>query len=394
MANMSDDSDTIWRKLRQGVFVIAEAGKNFIQTKEDRPISEYLANAKKLVDAAVGAGADAIKFQTHNVEDEQLNVPVTSPHFQGSDRYNWVRRNTDATPLEDFWMPLKKYCDRKGIIFFSTPMSRGAAVKLSRIGVRLWKIGSADILDFPMMDYVRRSGLPIIISSGMSTLEELEAAIEFLKKKNNKIALLHCVSQYPCPPEKLRLKTIEFYKEKFSAKDVRLPDGRGLASGEDVPVGFSDHSLGVDSSLAAAALGATIIEKHFSLSRRFWGADHRISMTPSEFTALTAGVRKIFSNQEKQREILNDKLIKRSIGGGKIKILQKEEATLRPLFRKSLVAAEDIPAGTLVTAEMVYAMRPQLYSRGFPSENFEKIVGRKTAKDLKKYDPINESALI
>ena len=123
------------------VFFIAEIGKNFIQTEEDRPVEEYLENAKKLVDAAVESGADAVKFQTHEVEDEQLNIDIVSPHFKGSDRYSWVTRNTKATPFEEFWKPLKTYCDNKGIIFFSTAMSRKAAEKLDKVGVPFWKVG-------------------------------------------------------------------------------------------------------------------------------------------------------------------------------------------------------------------------------------------------------------
>src|SRR3989344_4680898 len=143
----------IWERINgKGVFTIAEIGKNFIQTQEERPVKEYLENAKKLVKAAKDAGADAVKFQTHNVEDEQLNINVVSPHFVGSDRYSWVSRNDKATPLDKFWKPLKSYCDAIGIIFHSTPMSRGAAYKLNELGVEMWKVGSGDILDFVTLD--------------------------------------------------------------------------------------------------------------------------------------------------------------------------------------------------------------------------------------------------
>src|SRR3989344_2082217 len=117
------DSNKIWEKIQKGVFIIAEAGKNFIQSPEEKPVAEYLKNAKELVDKAAWAGADAIKFQTHNVEDEQHpDIRLTANHFKGADRLAWVTRNTNATPVEEFWRPLKQYCDEKGIIFFSTPM--------------------------------------------------------------------------------------------------------------------------------------------------------------------------------------------------------------------------------------------------------------------------------
>src|SRR3989344_846046 len=146
----------------EDVFFIAELGKNFIQTQEDRPVSEYLENAKVLVKAAKDAGADAVKLQTHEVEDEQLNIEVVSPHFKRADRYSWVTRNMQATPLEEFWKPLKAYCDELGIIFFSTPMSRKAAQKLKAFDVPFWKVGSGDVQDYVTLDYMFSTGKPII----------------------------------------------------------------------------------------------------------------------------------------------------------------------------------------------------------------------------------------
>ena len=369
--------DQIWTKINKGVFIIAELGKNFIQTQEERPVAEYLENAKKLVDEAAAAGADAVKFQTHNVEDEQLNINITAPHFSGSDRYSWVTRNTKATPVNDFWKPLKEYCDKKGVIFFSTPMSRGAAKILNEeIGVNLWKIASGDILDFPMLDYMRHTDKPIIISSGQSTLEEVERAVDFLLEKNKKVALLHCVSKYPCPPEELRLGTIEFFKNKFS-----------------IPIGFSDHSVG-DSApdLVAVAAGAKIVEKHFSLSRDLWGSDHKVSMHPEELRELVDGIRELEKNPEKQKEILAGDFAKRALKD-KNKVLLDDEAKFRPVFRKSLMAGQNILAGMVITADMVYAMRPQAYAAGLPSEHYELVIGKKAKRNLKKYDPIDESVL-
>ena len=350
-------------KIGEGlVFIVAEIGKNFIQTKEEKTVEEYLDNAKTLIKLAKESGASAVKFQTHNVEDEQLDININSPHFFGSDRYNWVKRNDSATPLE-FWRELKKYSEELGIIFFSTPMSRGAAIKLEKINVPLWKVGSADILDFVMLDYLRSTKKPIIISSGMSTLEEIDKAINFLQKRDSQIVLLHCVSKYPCPPEELNLKTIEFFKKRYS-----------------IPIGFSDHSIGYESAVAAINIGATIIEKHFSLSRDLWGADHKVSMTPKEF-------------EEMVKNIRDKKEVKLKDYGKEGKILQDGEAIFRPIFRKSLMAGQNIKNGTIITKKMVYAMRPQVYAGGLPSEEYEKVIGRKTKKDLNKYDPITYEVL-
>lgn len=348
----------IWEKINKGVFIIAEIGKNFIQSEEERPIGEYLENAKKLIKLAKESGADAVKFQTHNVEDEQININITSPHFSGSDRYNWVKRNDTSTPLS-FWKELKRYCDELGIVFFSTPMSRGAAIKLEQAGVPIWKIGSGDILDFVMLDYMAKTRKPIIISSGMSTLEEIDKAIDFLKKKNCKIALLHCVSKYPCPLKELNLSTIKFFKKRY-----------------DIPIGFSDHSVeSSDSVIAAVNMGATVIEKHFSLNRNLWGSDHKTSITPDEFRDMTERI----NRREK---------IKLKDYGQENKFLFKDEAVFRPIFRKSLVAGMNIKKGENITEEMVYAMRPQTFIEGSPSEEYERVIGRKTQKDFNKYDPI------
>ncbi|MFH1662277.1 MAG: UDP-N-acetylglucosamine 2-epimerase [Candidatus Falkowbacteria bacterium] len=340
------------------VFVIAEIGKNFIKTEEDKSVEEYLKNAKELIKKAHESGANAVKFQTHNPEDEQLNIDITSPHFVGSDRYKWVARNYWATPLE-FWQELKKYCDELGIIFFSTPMSRGAAKKLEQVGVDLWKVGSGDILDFACLDFMAETKKPIIFSSGMSTLEEIDKAVNFLKKRNANMSLLHCVSKYPCPPEELNLNTIEFFKKRY-----------------EMPIGFSDHSIGYESAIAAVNLGAKIIEKHFSLSRELWGADHKVSMTPEEFKIMTEKIR----NKEK---------INLYNYGRESKILNDGEAVFRPIFRKSLMAGANIKSGTILEKEMIYAMRPQKYAGGLPSEEYENVIGKKVKQDLKKYDPIN-----
>ncbi|MDO8470755.1 MAG: N-acetylneuraminate synthase family protein [bacterium] len=373
----NNTSEAIWEKLQKGVFVIAEAGKNFIQTEDDRSVAEYLANAKRLVDEAVKGGADAIKFQTHTVEDEVMDIDFTSPHFtaKGSSRYQWVTRNTKATPLDEFWKPLKSYCDEKGIIFMSTPMSRGAAQKLDQVGMNVWKVGSGDILDFVCMDYIRDSEKPIILSSGMSTLEEVKKAVDFLREKNRRVALLHCVSKYPCPPEELRLGTITFFKETF-----------------DIPIGFSDHSIGIEPDLVAVAMGATIIEKHFSLSRDFYGADHKVSMTPDELASLIAGIKEVLENPEKKKEILESEYAKKAMSKRE-KILQEDEAVFRPLFHKSLVFGRSLSKDTMLTKDMVYAMRPQAYIKGLPSEDYERVIGKTVTRNVVAYEPVTEDII-
>lgn len=349
-------------QLDKRVFIVAEIGKNFIQTKEERPVSEYIENAKSLIRAAKEAGADAVKFQTHNVEDEQLNIHITAPHFSGIDRYQWVKRNTEATPLR-FWQAIKQYADALNIIFFSTPMSRGAAELLEKVDIPVWKVASSDILDFVLLDYIAQSGKPIIISSGMSTLEELDMAMDFLKQRTNDIIFLHCVSKYPCPINELYLDTIPYLANKYG-----------------VTVGFSDHSIGYEAAVAAAGKGATVIEKHFSFSRDLWGSDHKVSLVPDEFKQMVESVRR------------HDHVSSDRFGAG-VKILDESESAFRPIFRKSLVAGQDIKAGIALTKEMVYAMRPQQFAGGLPSQEYAAVVGKTVIKDLNKYDPITKAVL-
>lgn len=360
-------SDKFFNPEQENVFVIAEIGKNFIQTEEEKSTAEYLENAKKLVLAAKEAGADAVKFQTHEVEDEQLNIDIVSPHFKGSDRYSWVTRNTKATPLEDFWKPLKEYCDEKGIIFFSTAMSRKAAQKLNQVGVPFWKVGSGDVQDYVMLDFMADTAKPIIISTGMVSLAELDEIVKFLRSKNCPIVILYCISQYPAPAEYFNLSTIEYLKEKYP----------------DAVIGFSDHSLGFEISLAAVKLGAKVIEKHFSFSRDLWGADHKVSMTPEEMKEMVENIRS--GNL--------DKINAGKYYGFKEKELEGANNKFRPYFNKSLMAGADIPVGAILTKEMIFAMRPKMYAGGLDSNKFYEIIGKRTVKDLKKYDPINYDIL-
>lgn len=367
-------SDQIWEKIRKGVFIIAEAGKNFIQTEAGQPVEVYLKNAMQLADEAKKAGADAIKFQTHVVEDEILDIHVDSPHFPNwkKGRRAWVDRNERSTPIDSFWKPLKAYCEKIGITFFSTPMSRKAAQKLMEVGIPLWKVGSGDILDLPLLDYIRQTNLPIIMSSGMSTIEEVKKGLSFLQNRNNRVALMHCLSKYPGLPEEANLAIMELYREKFP----------------ETPIGFSENSLGIEPAVLAVTLGATMVEKHITLRRDLWGPDHKVSSTPEEFKKMVEAIRKLESDlSEKQRWLKYPTMS--AVLGKKEKVLQEGEEVFRPLFRKALMAGCDIPAGAIITADMLYAMRPQGWAGGLASEYYDLVVGKKTKKDFKKYDPIN-----
>lgn len=346
------------------IFIIAEIGKNFIQTEDDRSQDEYVANAKQLIDEAYKAGVDAVKFQTHEVIDEQAEMAVISPHFKSMERYRWLERNTKATPIE-FWHEIKKYAEDRGLIFFSSPMSRLSASKLDEVGVPLWKIGSGDVDDFFLLDYIIKTKKPVIISSGMVSFEELDRVMKYLTSTESPVGLLYCVSQYPCPPEHFNLATIEHFKKRYPKAII----------------GFSDHSVdNHEVTLAAVKLGARIIEKHFSLSRDLWGPDHKASLSPKEFKELVDRIR---SGEYKGIDHT-------SFYGLNDKELEGAHNKFRPYFKKTLVASCDIPAGTIIKISDLRALRPRLHLDGLSPEFYKKIIGKKTKISILRHTPLRE----
>lgn len=352
-------------KETDSVFIVAEIGKNFIQTEEDRSVEEYLANAKALIAAAQDAGVDAVKFQTHVVEDEQLPIAIRSPHFPGMDRYRWVKRNTEATP-PDFWRAVSEYCKERNILFFSTPMSRSAARVLRPFDMPFWKVSSADALDFVLLTELVQTGKPIILSTGMVSYKELAAVHAFIAGRVP-LAILYCVSKYPCPPEEFNLLSIQRLKKLYP----------------EAVIGFSDHSLGHDVTLAAIRRGARIIEKHFSMERTLWGSDHKISLTPKECEAMVRAIRK---GEWKDTDTS-------PYDGEEERELEGATNALRPYFEKKLAAARDMTAGEIWDTEALFAMRPAAESKGLPSFKFPEILGRTVARSLRKYDPVTSDSL-
>lgn len=233
---------------------IAEIGKNFIDSTDKNQTGEdCLLKAKRLVFHAKESGATVVKFQAHVWQDEQ-------DKRHGS-RYWWTMKNEESTPKE-FWWDLMNYCDSIGIELLITPMSKMAAQKVNEY-VKRWKVSSADIVDFELLEYLRLTGKPIIISAGMSTEEQIEKAVAFL---GDSLQLInYCVSLYPCPVSKIDLtRIIELFTYGKS-------------------VGFSDHSLSVEVPALAVRMGAVAIEKHFTLDRNAYGPDHKVSLLPNEF---------------------------------------------------------------------------------------------------------------
>ncbi len=316
-------------------FVIAEAGVNH---------NGQIEIAHRLIDAAVDAGADAVKFQTFSA-DRLVTVDAPKAGYQvettGGDESQYAMlKRLELGP--EMHRQLMNHCWDRGILFMSTPFDEQSADLLYNFDVAVFKLPSGEIPNLPFLAYVARFGKPLIVSTGMSTLDEVRTAVQTIRRAGNKqIALLHCVSSYPTAPEDMNLRAMQTMRAAF-----------------DLPVGFSDHTPGIEIPLAAAALGACIVEKHFTLDRSLPGPDHRASLEPYELAAMVVGIRKVEA----------------ALGDG-VKEPRPGELEVAVVVRKSLVAACDIEAGTALTAEMIAIKRP---GTGLAPALHDSLVGKTT----------------
>jgi sialic acid synthase SpsE len=306
-------------------FVIAEAGINH---NGDVKI------AAELVEAAAAAGADAIKFQTHLPEHEMLKGGATAAYV-GESLFDLLTR-TALSP--EGHVEMRDLAARRGIIFMSTPFSREAADYLEGIGVPAFKTGSGELTNIPLQRHIARKGRPMIVSTGMSTPEEIDATVRALQEERAQFALMHCTSTYPTPFEHVQLGCISALQAKYG-----------------VPVGFSDHTLGTAISLAAVASGANIFEKHFTASRSLPGPDQQGSMEPKELEALVKDIR----------------AIEKSLGA--TKQIQPGEQDVRNMALHSVVSIRDVAAGATIAAADVWVKRP---GTGIPARQLQDVIGR------------------
>jgi N,N'-diacetyllegionaminate synthase len=315
------------------VFVIAEAGVNH---------NGELGLALRLCDAAKAGGADAVKFQTFRAED--LVVP-------GAPTAEYQKRQTGEQ--DQFGMLLKlelthaqherirDHCDAIGIEFFSTPFSVEAVDMLVALGVKRLKMPSGELTHRALVEHACATGLPVILSTGMATLDEVREALQWageVRTSLDGLSVLHCTSAYPAPDEALNLRAIATLREAFK-----------------LPVGYSDHSEGIEASLAAVSLGAVIIEKHITLDRSLPGPDHAASLEPEPFAAMVRGIRRIGA----------------MLGDG-VKEPRAAERDAARVARRSIVAAVDIPAGATLDAGMLACRRP---ATGIAPREWERVVG-------------------
>jgi len=321
------------------VFIVAEAGDNH---------NGKLALALRLVAAAKEAGADAVKFQTF-VTEELVTKSAAKAPYQNE---NEPESKTQFEMLKELELnekdfeDIKTACKQQGIMFLSSPFDEPSVEVLARLGVPAFKIPSGEITNVPLLELIASKGKPVILSTGMSELDEVREAVGVLRGGGvEELILLHCTSHYPASFESLNLRAMVTLEKEF-----------------EVPVGYSDHSLGIEASVAAAAMGACMIEKHLTLDKTLPGPDHVASLEPGELAEMVSAIRNV----------------EEALGDGK-KAPHPSEEAVREVARKSIVARVDIPKGAKIEVKMLAFKRP---GTGMSPKDVGSAVGRSAAKDI------------
>jgi N-acetylneuraminate synthase len=314
-----------------------------------------LGMAHAFIDAIANAGADAVKFQTHIASAESTPAEPWRVKFSRQDatRYDYWKRMEFN---EEQWLGLKKHADDRGLLFLSSPFSAQAVELLLRVGVAAWKVASGEVCNAPLLRLMAATQLPILLSSGMSPIEELDSAVSLIKSLGLPVTVMQCTSSYPCPPEKVGLNMIPFFRERY-----------------DCPVGLSDHSGAIYTGLAAATIGIEVLEVHVALSREMFGPDVPVSLIPRELQQLVEGVR--FIERMTANPVNKDRVA-------------SEMAPLRCLFTKSVVAAADFPAGTVLHEGDLAVKKP---GTGIPAARLTELIGMRLMRDVKADDQLSES---
>lgn len=322
-------------RIKQGqVFIIAEAGVNH---------NGDIEIAKKLIDIASEAGVDAVKFQTFKAK-RLVTKKAEKAKYQESNtkkdesQYDMLKKL--ELSFEDH-IELLDYCSKKNILFLSTPFDLESVDLLEKVGIDLFKIGSGEITNMPLLKYISAKNKPIILSTGMSNLGEIQEAIDWIKEEGNEeIILLHCNTSYPTVYRDVNLKAMHTIKEAFK-----------------IPVGYSDHTIGIEVAIAAVAMGACVIEKHFTIDKKMDGPDHQASLEPHELKNMVKAIRNI----------------EKALGSGikKMTISEKENVNIA---RKSIVAKHPIKKNTIITEAMLDTKRP---GTGIAPKYFYEVIGKK-----------------
>lgn len=322
-----------------GVLIIAEAGVNH---------NGDIELAKKLCKAAKDAGADVVKFQTW-ITEKIITENVEQAEYQaentGNDQSQYNMLKALELTYDDFRV-IKNYCDDIGIQFASTADEQDSLDFLVELGIPFIKVGSGDIGNISYLRYIGSKGIPIILSTGMSTLSDVEISLNALKEGGaTDITLLHCTTNYPCPFDSVNLKAMDTLKNAFY-----------------LPIGYSDHTVGIEIPVAAVARGAQVIEKHFTLDRNMDGPDHIASTEPDEFKRMVEAIRNV--------EV--------AMGTG-VKTPMPEESKISKVVLKKIVARRTIPAGKIIGPDDICVKRNDV---GLPANAWDIIIGTRAAKDF------------
>ncbi|MDR4495309.1 MAG: N-acetylneuraminate synthase family protein [Nitrospirales bacterium] len=323
--------------------IIAEVGQNH---------DGSLGLAHAFIDAIAEAGADAVKFQTHIAAAESTPNEPWRKQFSTQDatRYDYWRR-MEFTPSQ--WQGLKNHASEKGLHFLSSPFSLQAIDLLTRVGVRAWKVPSGEITNTPLLDGMLQTGLPVILSTGLSPLSEIDTMVSYIRTFPNPMAVLQCTSMYPCPPEFIGLNVLSDFRARYQCA-----------------VGFSDHSGTIFPGLAATGMGIEVLEIHVTLSREMFGPDIASSVTTMELRELVRGIRLI---ERIRQHPVNKELVPAEI------------APLRDIFMKSIVAKTDLTEGTTLTTEHLAFKKP---GTGLSPQRVNEVVGHRLRHDMQQDAPI------
>lgn len=317
-------------------YIIAEAAINHEGDYE---------TAKKMVYIAHAMGADAIKFQIHVLGNEMLREAPKSENFD-EPLYETLKRTNLSI---DEHCRLKDLCEQLGIRYLCTPFSRDGADILEKLGVEVYKTGSGELTNLPLQEHIAKKGKPMIVSTGMCTIDEIKETVDLIKGIGTPLMLTHCVSAYPTPYEITNIGMVQEYMRLF-----------------EVPVGISDHSRGIYTVLGAAALGACLIEKHFTLDKLQKGPDHPVSIEPDELGELVKGSNAIFKSLGNKRDIF------------------AQEKQIVAWARHAVVSEKEISKGTVITKEMVWVKRPSPASGSIPAKDLKKVIGKTAKVDIPK----------
>ncbi len=310
-----------------------------------------LGQAKAMIAAASECGVDAVKLQTHISEAETIRNAPEPPYFKGENRYDYFKRT--AFTMEQ-WKELKECAREHKVEFISSPFSIEAIDLLLELGIDCFKVPSGEITNIPYLYHLAEASVPVIVSSGMSSLDELDECMKIFTDRGCNVSLMQCTSEYPCDPAHVGLNIIDLFRERYP----------------NVPLGFSDHTSGEWAAIAAFGKGARLIEKHFTLSKKMYGPDAKMSMEPSEMRQLCESVKSL------EKALDNP--------------VKKEDASafseMKTIFEKSIVAVKEIPAGTAISEDMIGYKKP---GTGIPTKYYKDIIGKIVKRDLRFDDIIN-----